>query len=169
MRKVFASAIVREIEYRLGDKNKAMIESWYEADCDVREGMKPFKDYYRSILSLELSKELYWLVEDSTKTKYCKEQTYKHDLNEEQFKQMYDKFGLDLDFEFRYDNRNGVNKMIRLKDYLETVISTTLNSDASVDRINEILKIELLTLNQVFYQAFSERVKTFDTFITNPQ
>lgn len=169
MRKVFASAIVREIDYRLGDKNKAMIQSWYDADCDVRECMKPFKDYYRSILSLELSKELYWLVEDSTKTKYCKEQTYKHDLNEEQFKQMYDKFGLDLDFEFRYDNRNGVNKMIRLKDYLETVISSTLNSDASVDRINEILKIELLTLNQVFYQAFSERVKTFDTFITNPQ
>ncbi|MCF5511628.1 hypothetical protein GIV75_30190 [Pseudomonas sp. PA-3-5D] len=169
MRKVFASAIVREIEYRLGDKNKAMIQSWYDADCDVREGMKPFKDYYNSLLSLELPKELYWLIEDSTKTKYCKEQTYKHDLSQADYDGMYHRFGLDLDFEFRYDNRNGVNKMVRLKDYLESFVSTTLNSDASFERRIEVMKIEMLTLNQVFYQAFSERVMTVDTFITNPQ
>ena len=82
---------------------------------------------------------------------------------------MYHRFGLDLDFEFRYDNRNGVNKMVRLKDYLESFVSTTLNSDASFERRIEVMKIEMLTLNQVFYQAFSERVMTVDTFITNPQ
>lgn len=169
MRLVFASAIVKEIEYRLGDKNKAMIESWYEADCDVREGMKPFKDYYNSMLSLELPKEIYWLIEDSTKTKYCKEQIYKHDLGQAEYDVMYDKFGLDLDFEFWYDNRNGVNKLVRLKDYLESFVSNTLNSDASFDRRIEVMKIEMLTLNQVFYQAFTERVKSYDRFITNPQ
>lgn len=169
MRKVFASAIVQKIEYSLGNKNRLMIDSFYDADRDAGRTMQSFKIYYDSIMSWELPKELYWLIEDSTKTKYCKEQTYKHDLTQEEFKQMYDRFGLDLDFEFRYDNRNGVNKIIRLKDYLYSVVEHIRVSDDSIEKKIEVLKIEMLTLNQVFYQAFSERVKTFDTFITNPQ
>ncbi|EPH2333393.1 TPA: hypothetical protein ACNV18_000863 [Pseudomonas putida] len=171
MRKVFASALVQKIEYTLGEKNKAMIESWHEANNDFEfEGkvFKPFSEFYLSMLLLELPKEIYWLIEDSTKTKYCKERAYKYGLNEDEYKAVYDSFGIDLQFEFNYDNRNGVNRAIRLNDYLSNFIANILTSDTFIEKKVETIKIEVLTLNHAFYQAFIERTKKYDDFTKNP-
>lgn len=162
MRKLFATALVKQIEYTLGEKNKRLIASYHEADCDVRKNVKPFESYYMSILNTELPLELYWLIEESTKTKYCKSKMYDEKLSVEEYDEMYKRFGLSLDFNFNYDNNNGVSKVISLKEYLYTAVDKILNSDEFVERKVESMKIEMLTLNQVFYKAFTERMKVID-------
>ena len=162
MRKVFATALIQQIEYTLGEKNKSMIASYYEADCEYRKNVKQFDSYYKSILNIELPLELYWLIENSTKTKYCKSKMYDEKLTTDEYNEIYKGFSLSLEFPFSYSNNNGVSKIISLKDYLNSCVDKILNSDEADENKIESLKVELLTLNHVFYKAFVERMRLIE-------